>query len=397
MADILKVLFIFGLIIICLKRRWSIGVVMILSSLVLSLLYKIGVFDFGAIFLRASSDITSVNLIIVLYLIRVFENIIRKRGIIREMMDTLRSIVKDRRVLMASLPALIGLLPSMGGALFSAPLVDEADGETGTSADDKAFINFLFRHPWEFVLPLYPGLLLASAITAYSLRDLILYNLPYAICMIAGGIIWGLAGLERAKEEDRMRSKGRLLNFLPLVLIIMMVMVFRIDLTVSMATVVIGLFLILRYSWDETLTSLRESFSLEIILIILGVMTFKAVLEQSGAVTNISSFFSETGIPVLPVLFILPFISGLLTGLTIGFVGSTFPIILGLENAQHMYAITFAFASGYTGVLLSPVHLCLVLTRGYFNAGLPAIYKKTVKVCVLIMIAALAEYFILHR
>jgi hypothetical protein len=125
-------------------------------------------------------------------------------------------------------------------------------------------------------------------------------------------------------------------------------------------------------------------------------MTFKAVLEQSGAVTNISSFLSETGIPILPVLFIIPFISGLLTGLTIGFVGSTFPIILGLEGAQNLSAISFAFASGYVGVLLSPVHLCLIHTKGYFKAALPEIYINIVKVGILIMVAALAEYYILN-
>jgi hypothetical protein len=103
------------------------------------------------------------------------------------------------------------------------------------------------------------------------------------------------------------------------------------------------------------------------------------------------------GIPVLPVLFILPFISGVLTGLTVGFVGSTFPIIWGLESAQSVGAISFAFASGYAGVLLSPVHLCLVLTREYFGASMPDIYRKIVRVCILIMLASLVEYFILVR
>ena len=359
--------------------------------------YRIGFLNFGAALIKASTDITSLNLIIVLYLIRVFENIMRKRGIMKEMMDSARGMFMDRRVLMGSMPALIGLLPSMGGALFSAPLVDEAANGTKISPEKKAFINYIFRHPWEFILPLYPGLLLASAITAYPLRDLILLNLPYALCLIAGGIIWGLAGISKEKEEFRKVTGKGLLSFFPLFLIILMVMVFRIDLSISMGSVVLGLFLVLRYSPGDTLKTLRDSVSPEIIMIILGVMTFKAVMEGTGAVTNISSFLSETGIPVLPVLFIIPFISGLLTGMTIGFVGSTFPIILGLEGAQNLSAISFAFASGYVGVLLSPVHLCLVLTRGYFNAALPDIYKNIVKVGILIMIAALAEYYILNN
>ena len=396
MIDILKILLILILIIILLKRRWNIGAVMIISSIILALSYRIGFMNFSTAFIKASTDITSLNLIIVLYLIRVFENIMRKRGIMKEMMDSFRGMFMDSKILVASMPALIGLLPSMGGALFSAPLVDEAASGNRISSEKKAFINYIFRHPWEFILPLYPGLLLASAITAYPLRDLILLNLPYALCMIAGGIIWGLSGISKEKEGLRSVTARGLLSFLPLSLIILMVMVFHIDLSISMGSVVLGLLLVFRYSPGNTLKTLRESVSPEIIMIILGVMTFKAVLDQSGAVTNISSFLSETGIPILPVLFIIPFTSGLLTGLTIGYVGSTFPIILGLEGAQNLSAISFAFASGYVGVLLSPVHLCLVLTRGYFNAALPDIYKMTVKVGILIMITALAEYFILN-
>ena len=131
------------------------------------------------------------------------------------------------------------------------------------------------------------------------------------------------------------------------------------------------------------------------IIIIIGVMTFKSVLQDSGAVNNISLFFSRESIPLLPVLFILPFLAGMLTGLTIGFVGAAFPIIIGLGNAQHIGAISFAFAAGYTGVLLSPVHLCLVLTREYFKADLNGIYKKTIKASCLIMTAACIEYYIM--
>ncbi len=368
---------------------------MALSSVILALIYAFKPQDFLKAFLNASTDRTTILLIIALTLIRVFENIMRKKGIMQEMMDSFRGMVMDRRILMASMPALIGLLPSMGGALFSAPMVEEASKDVEVTPERKAFVNYLFRHPWEFVLPLYPGLILASAITKYELGDLILVNLPYALCLIAGGTIWGLMGIKVQKEGFKKISKRGLLSFLPLVLILLMVIVFRLDLSASIGAVIIGLFIALRYSFENIFQTIKEGVSWDIVIIILGVMTFKAVLDSSGAAANISTFFSKEGIPILPVLFILPFISGLLTGVTIGYVGSTFPIILGLENAQNIAAISFAFASGYIGVLLSPVHLCLILTREYFSARLSGIYVKTIKVCILILLAAVAEYFIL--
>jgi integral membrane protein (TIGR00529 family) len=397
MIDVIKIILVLAVLVFLLKRKWDLGVVMALSSVVLALLYLMTPLDFLKAFYTAATDNTTINLIAALTLIRIFENVMRKGGLIQEMMDSLRGMVIDRRILMASMPALIGLLPSMGGAMFSAPMVEEASKGINVSREKKAFINYMFRHPWEFTLPLYPGVVLASAITAYSLRELFLANLPYALCLVIGGAVWGLKGVGTHREGFKKISVSGLLSFLPLVLILVMVIVFHINLSVSMGAVIIGLFIALRYSFTKIFQSLKEGFSWEILLIILGVMTFKALLGSSGAVTNIGNFFTEKNIPVLPVLFFLPFIYGLLTGLTVGFVGGTFPILLGLENANHLGAVSFAFASGYVGVLLSPVHLCLVLTREYFGAAMSGIYSKTVRVCILIMLVALAEYFIMSR
>ena len=38
-------------------------------------------------------------------------------------------------------------------------------------------------------------------------------------------------------------------------------------------------------------------------------------------------------------------------------------------------AVTFAFASGFAGVMLSPTHLCLVLTLQYFKADMAGTYR----------------------
>lgn len=397
MTDLFKITSVLAIIVFLLKRRWNLGVVMALSSILLAVMYLLSPPEFVKAFYTAMIDKTTVGLIVALTLIRIFENVMRTNGVMQQMMDSFRGMVMDRRILMASMPALIGLLPSMGGALFSAPMVEEASKGIDISPEKKAFVNYMFRHPWEFVLPLYPGVVLASAITSYSPGDLFIANLPYALCLIAGGALWGLAGIGVQKEGFRKLSRAGLLSFFPLTVILIMVIVFHLNLSISLGIVTVSLFIFFRYSSRNIFQSLKEGFSWEIILIIIGAMTFKAVLNYSGAVTNISNFFTEKNIPLLPVLFFLPFIYGLLTGLTVGFVSSTFPILLGLENVNHIGAISFAFASGYVGVLLSPVHLCLVLTREYFKAEMNGIYKKIIKTSILIMLVAVVEYVIFAR
>jgi hypothetical protein len=118
-------------------------------------------------------------------------------------------------------------------------------------------------------------------------------------------------------------------------------------------------------------------------------------MENSEAVKNLSQFFISEGIPVSPILFLLPFITGMLTGLTVGFVGSTFPLIISITGHASIGAISFAFTSGFLGVLLSPVHICLILTREYFKADLWGIYKMMIPGGVVIFCAAVVEYLIL--
>jgi len=395
MSDLLKILFVLAIIVLLLKRRWNLGLVMVLSSVILAVLYLLKPLDFAVSTYQAVSSKTTITLMIILTLIRVFENVMRKNGLMQEMMDSFRGLVMDRRILMASMPAIIGLLPSMGGAVFSAPLVDEASKGVNISPEKKAFINYVFRHPWEFISPLYPGLILASAITLHSVRDLIISNFFYAMFLVIGGIIWGLTGLDIHKDTFKKLSKKGLLSFLPIAAIILLFVVLDLDLSISLAIVVIVLYIVLKYTSKRIIESIKEGFSWEMVVIIIGVMTFKKVLNVSGAVENLSSFFSNEGIPILIVLFILPFLSGLLTGLTIGFVGAIFPILIGIEGAQNLPAISFAFAAGYVGVLLSPVHLCLVLTREHFKAEMSGIYRNIIKVGVLIMGVAIIQYYIL--
>jgi hypothetical protein len=94
------------------------------------------------------------------------------------------------------------------------------------------------------------------------------------------------------------------------------------------------------------------------------------------------------------MLLALPLVAGLLTGLTIGFVGATFPLIISLAGGGAHGAVTFAFAAGFTGVLFSPVHVCLVLTREYFKAEMGGIYRRMLLPASLVMAAGVAEYFL---
>ena len=396
MIDLVKIVLSFILIVSLLRFRWNLGWVMLAASVFLGALYSIGPMDQLAVFAGSSVDPVTLNLVGGLVLIMVVENIIRKRGLLRQMTESLSAIARDRRVSMAVLPGIIGLLPSAGGAAFSAPLVQEAAGTSTVSPERRALIKYWFRHPWEYFSPLYPGVILAAAITHIPVNRFMLSQSPLPLALVLVGAFLCFRGVEGHRVEGTRSRKDVLdlaLALLPIAGAVVLVAFAGLGLSPAMTVIVIALFAVYRYSWKEMGTALKESISLNIIVMVLGVMAYKGMLDASGAIDSLPRFFRESGMPPAAVFFALPFIVGLLTGVTVAFVGSTFPLVVAMTGGHpDPSTVTFAFASGFAGIMLSPTHLCLLLTARYFKADLAGTYRLLYLPVLLVFLVGLAQY-----
>lgn len=402
MSDIFKILLVFVTMLLLLRLKWNIGYVMFIASGLLFILYLVPVPVIFSTIMTTATDATTVKLFLALALIRLLEIVLREKHVLSNMMEASKRLLKRKKGVIISMPMLIGLLPSLGGAYFSAPMVEESTKGLNMSPEEKGFINYWFRHPWEYILPLYPGILLASAISRIELRNFIFANTLYALTLIITGFHFGLRGVRGKFMKDPARldvdksADMRLLwSFLPVVLVLFLVIVLKMELHYSLGIVIGLLFISYRVGLKDMFRYLKHGFAIEVLILIFGVMLFKFSLENSGAVGHLSRYFYESRIPVLPILFALPFVSGLLTGLTVASVGSTFPLLISMAGGAHLNQLSFAFASGYIGVLLSPVHLCLILTREYFKADIWGIYKKIIPSGMIIMAGAFLEFFLM--
>jgi integral membrane protein (TIGR00529 family) len=395
MTDLFRLVVVFAVILFLLKKKLNIGFVMLIAAALLFMLYRMP----PALILETASgavlNSVTIKLILALSFIRVFEMILREHAVLSGMMDGVKAIFRNRKIVTISMPLLIGLIPSVGGAYFSAPMVAETTRDLKITPEEKGFINYWFRHPWEYILPLYPGILLASAVSKIELHTLITVNLSYAVLLVLTGFMFSMRGLKGVVQTGSFSEKG-LWSFVPIFTVLFLVLVLHVELHYALIAMVLILFLFYRYKVKAIIAALRHGFSLEVIILIVGVMFFKEAMENSGAVNNLSHFFMREGIPISPVLFLLPFLTGMLTGLTVGFVGSTFPLVISLAGNASIGAISFAFASGFLGVLLSPTHICLILTREYFKADLWGIYKMMIPGSVIIFFGAIVQYLILR-
>jgi integral membrane protein (TIGR00529 family) len=402
MLDIARIALILGLILFLLRKGVKIGYVMLISALAVVIFYGMDASGMVHAAKKAATERISIMLLLSLSLIRIFELVLREQKILSQMMGTIKGSFRFRKAVMISMPVLMGMLPSLGGAYFSAPMVREATEGTGMGNEEKAFINYWFRHPWEYILPLYPGIVFAAAVSGIGLNRLIIANISCAAMMIGAGFLFSMRGAGSAVSPgqcDHEPSTGgsrAWLNFLPIAVVLALVIAFHVELHYALLVVLIPLFVYYRYGPARIIQAIRYGFSYEVVVMVAGIMLFKETMEVSGAVASSSDIFITHGVPVVPVFCALPFIAGILTGHTVGFVGSTFPLLVTISGKASLPLISLAFAAGFIGVLLSPVHLCLILTREYFSAGLPGIYRKTIPASLMILAVAFAQYLIVR-
>lgn len=388
-------------IIFLLRKKVSMAIVMPVGTILLAALYLVPPLTAAASAWRGLTSTKSIEMTITLALTMVMEYRLRTSGMLKDMVASLSTAIPNRKVVLAALPAVIGMLPSPGGAVFSAPMVAEAANGTIASAEQKALINYWYRHVWEYISPLYPGIILSAGLTGLSTQTLFLAHIPFALMVIMVGIIHCLHGVvsERSSATMSARMQGLRTFFYtstPIFFSLLLAIVAGIRPHIALCAGVTLLFIMTPPTKQDWAAIIKNSLSMKALVLVAGIMIFQDMLQVTGAVAGIADFFSRTGLPITALVIIVPFLAGMMTGLTVGYIGITFPLLLPLMGSGgsliHMEAL--AFASGFMGVMLSPVHLCLVLTREYFNADAAVVFKRLVPPSLAVLAAACIPYFI---
>jgi len=164
-----------------------------------------------------------------------------------KILEGFRHILKDMRVVIALLPAMIGLMPLVGGALVSAPMVVEGSDLLKLSPERRTFINYWFRHVWEYILPTYPALILAATLVGVPVRTLGWVNLPLTpVAILTGAMIgfWGISRLQQGEALSQKTSAWELLkNLFPLIFALVLVIGFKIELAYAFGLSILGMIL----------------------------------------------------------------------------------------------------------------------------------------------------------
>ncbi len=399
MPDYLKIILILIGILVLIRFKVALSITLLSSAAVLGFFFNLSPPKIAVAFFNGARDPETLLLTASLLLILFFSAIMKETGNMTRSIKALQEIFRDARATVAIIPAIIGILPIMGGAMLSAPLVLEASDELKLSPEKRTFNNYWFRHVWEYTLPTYPGIILIATIVGIPVSQVALINLPLTIAAIAAGILFGFKGVKSSFSSSspltfrhvRRNLGGFVLNLLPFFAVLLLTLYFKIHLAYSLAIAVCGTILYYRPPRQLVWRLAKISFSWEIVFLIWGIMIFKEVLMVSGAMNSVAGEFIQLGLPPLFLILTLPAILGLITGYSNAYVGLSFPILLPLfqASAPNYSYVMMAYCSGFCAVLLSPMHACLVMTREYFKADMGKLYRLLILPVAIVFVTGL--------
>jgi integral membrane protein (TIGR00529 family) len=359
--------------------------ILLSGGLVLCLATGKDISQTAGIFAQGVFDPSTLQLMGVITLIEMLTIFLQLTGSLQRILNALRKVFADSRVLIALVPTLLGLFPVPGGAMLSAPMVGVYGDEIGLKPNRKSAINLFFRHIWDQVFPFKPHLILGAAVLNIPLFTLIGWHLPVTLLSALVGY-WYLIGRHPKPEavldsqEDSAGGRALWIEVLPLLLPLILGLGFKIDFVYATAIGLLFGFLTQAVSRDVLGKVFKKGVRVQLILLIAAVMIFKVALENSGLLKTISQALPGYGIPLVFLALSLPLIISTATGMELVAVGMAYPMLVGLvpEGSSALPYILIMMTANAIGQTHSPVHICMVVGNEYFGAKLGKVVRMSI-------------------
>jgi integral membrane protein (TIGR00529 family) len=410
--------------VLCLNRfRLQLSLSLLIGALVLGLWMGMGPLQWVLTALSSITRFQTVSLVLIVGLILVLSRIMDGAGQMQRLVGWFAQLTRDPRTVGSVMTAMIGLLPMPGGALFSAPMVESSMSGQNVSGEQKTLLNYWFRHVWEYWWPLYPGVVLAVALLKVETWLYMMFMAPLTLISVLVGILFILKPMRKVQVNGTGgRSWFALKNFvwemMPILVVILVIALtgavtaalgwFGIRMKVSGAVsilpgllaAIIWVCAVNRVPRIKIQSAFLDRTMLPMLFLVLTIMIFQGTLTESHAVLEIRDELTTYHVPFVLVIALMPLLSGLITGLAVGFVGVSFPLVIPMFGTnsfyEYMSCVALAYTFGYMGMMLSPIHLCFIVTKDFYKASFLKSYPRLLMSALTVM-ATVAVLFVVLR
>ena len=387
------------LFVFLLYRRVGLGVSLISTAFLMSFL-SLGFLETGIVLFKTCLDTVTLTLVFATLFIMLLSQLYKETGLINILSRSLGGLIRNSKVIVSLLPAVIGLMPVAGGALMSAPMVEVEAEKLGLDKAKKIYVNLWFRHTIYPIYPISRLLILTAALTEATIFSLIYRQFCVVITMIIIGYFMGLRKTQTVKYESSETNlslnanvKVLIFSFSPIITIVFLVATLNVNIAIASFIGILVLSIIMKTE-VKVFGKILKSWSIwEVALAAFGALLLRNVMISSGVSEILGGAVANTNLNEAVLLLSVPATLGFLLGSPSGAIALSVPILA--ENVIFTpKTASLLYVSAYLGYLGAPTHLCLALTAQYFNCSISKTYKYLIPSIVVSMISALIIYFL---
>jgi len=418
MLNLIGVIFAFIIIIFLIRKKFNFGLSLILGSLILGIfslqetnlieipkaIVKALIYDFD----ERVFDFQTVELAILLTIIYILAKSMQETGAIKKMIKSLRSLFYKGGIL-GLIPAVYGLMPVPGGALFSAPLIDKEGKKFKLQQNQKNFLNVWFRHIW---FPIYPVssamlLIISSDFANINIYEIIIADFPAFFAFIIIGVIFLKFYINKIPAPKLIPKKeyNGLIFLLPPIIPIIIYLIFVVIFDIielenikdfqrsvfifGVVLSIITLYFLIKIDFKKYYNIIKDSLSFNLAFAIIGIMIFRQMIETSNANEIIASLIGELPFHAIFIIILIPFIMGLITGYNFGAIALSYFLVepfFGYTNLNIVGIVSLIFISSLVGYLISPIHLCNVVSSDYLRTDTTRMFKMYIPAATMLLI-----------
>lgn len=384
MIQLASVLISFLLIPLLGRTKLKLSYILLISAGVLAIISGIG-FEDTAQSLAEVFKGSSLSTVLTILMVSVLGGLMKHYKTLDKIVETILLIVSSKKIILMIIPALIGILIIPGGALLSAPFINNLGEEMNIAPPKRAAINLVFRHVAMFLLPFSTGLLvIASSMPEINITKLVMFNLAYVVPMFFVGYLLYIKNIESEKSTLKKEDVGR--NFLKLLLytspITVCVILNALTGLPFYITMIVSVVCVYFLSDKKDFAKITiKSINWHTVLMVAIILLLKEmILKMDDLLLIFGNLFKQSNstFSVLVIFLVSSVFFGIITGNQTAALAIILPMVSQLNVAGNMLYIYvyFAFASAFIGYFFSPIHLCQAFTIQLMNVTTLELYKE---------------------
>ena len=400
-----------SIILILMSRKYYMGLCMLAGGIVLWLMRSGDPFLLATSFVSMLHQTRTYDLIISLYLIMCMEILLRSSGTLANMVNALKKAFSSDKAIIAIMPFFLGVLPSVGGARFSCPIVEESSRQYNASQEDKAAINYWFRHPCELFNPIVPGMIMACSISGVAYSEFLKGTFWICIVWLILGWILLIHPLKKIDTAEIVEDKAAdtsepeaktslvdvFLAIMPIFITFLLVVFLNLNASIAMilSTSLLYIILLMRKAEISLKYAILGAIDKKMFINIGFILYFVQILEDTGALSDVVAAFQAAPLPTPVIIAGITFVVAILTGMSQAYIAIVMPISAALSQSGDMLLLIITMVFGLAGLMLTPIHVCFTVTTDYFNASFfKVLYKIMLMIGIILAIFSGYQYWI---